>query len=201
MAVVGVLVALGTGAAHLWEVAPLLGWDAAALVFASWVWLSVGRLDPVETASHATRENPSRGSSDLVVVLAALGSLAAVAEVLVAAKGSSAGTKALMGALALASVAVSWVAVQTLFTLRYALLYYIAPVGGIDFNQHEPPRYTDFAYLAFTLGMTFQVSDTNLRNTRIRAAVLRHCLISYVFGSVILATTVNVIVSLTSGSG
>jgi uncharacterized membrane protein len=158
-------------------------------------------MDPVATAQHATRENPSRRASDIVVILAALASLAAVGAVLLAANGSSDRTKALLAGLALASVAVSWVTVQTVFTLNYALLYYTPPVGGIEFNQLEAPRYSDFAYLAFTLGMTFQVSDTNLQTTRIRSAVLRHCLISYVFGSVIVATTVNVVVSLTSSGG
>lgn len=201
MAVVGVVVALACGVAGSWELAPLAGWDAAALLFAVSVWLTVGRMDAQESAAHATRENPSRQASDVVVLLAAVASLAAVGAVLLAANGSSPQTKALLAGLALFSVAVSWVAVQTVFTLNYALLYYAEPVGGIEFNQSERPRYSDFAYVAFTLGMTFQVSDTNLQTTRIRSAVLRHCLISYVFGSVIVATTVNVVVSLTSGGG
>jgi uncharacterized membrane protein len=198
MAALGVLAALAMGLTGHWRLAPLIGWDAAALLFSSWVWLSVGPMNPTQTAQHSTRENPSSRVSDLVVVLAALASLAAVAEVLAAASGSSNTTKALLAGLGLASVAVSWITVQTLFTLRYALLYYRDPVGGIDFGQ-DRPRYSDFAYLAFTLGMTFQVSDTNITTPRMRVVVLRHCLLSYVFASVIVATTVNVIVSLTSG--
>ncbi|MFF1875947.1 DUF1345 domain-containing protein, partial [Kitasatospora herbaricolor] len=69
--------------------------------------------------------------------------------------------------------------------------------GGIDFNQKEAPQYSDFAYLSFTLGMTYQVSDTNIGNTTIRNTVLRHTLLSYLFGTVILATTVNLIAGLT----
>ena len=85
--------------------------------------------------------------------------------------------------------------VQTLFTVRYAGLYYStapragAAVGGIDFNQAEPPQYTDFAYLATSLGMTYQVSDTALKNHAIRAEALKHSLLSYLFGTVILAAT------------
>lgn len=201
MAALAVVVGAAVGLGGAWELAPLAGWDAAALFFSASVWISVGRLSPAQTAAHATRENPSRGASDLVVVLAAVVSLAAVAVVLISGNSSNTRTKVVLAVLALFSVAVSWVTVQTLFTLRYALLYYIEPVGGIDFNSEEQPRYADFGYFSFNLGMTYQVSDNALRSTRLRKAVLRHCLISYLFGSVILATTVNVVVSLTSSGG
>jgi uncharacterized membrane protein len=110
--------------------------------------------------------------------------------------------KAALAGLAILSVALSWLMLHTLFTLRYALLYYQdKPEGGVDFNQQEPPRYSDFAYLGFTLGMTFQVSDTDLQTTTIRATALRHALLSYLFGAIILATTINLIAGLGSGGG
>ena len=95
----------------------------------------------------------------------------------------------------MAAVVLGWFVIHTLFTLRYARLYH-STGGGVDFNQDEPPRYVDFAYVAFTIGMTFQVSDTDLKSTAIRATALRQALVSYLFGAVVLATTVNFIVSL-----
>jgi len=74
-------------------------------------------------------------------------------------------------------------------------------MAGSTFNQDTPPRYLDFAYLAFTIGMTFQVSDTDLETPSIRTTALRHALLSYLFGAVILATTINLISGLGSGSG
>jgi len=72
-----------------------------------------------------------------------------------------------------------------------------SPLGGIDFkNDGDPPDYQDFAYVAFTVGMTFQVSDTDVQARTIRRTVLRHALLSYLFGAVILAVTINVIASL-----
>jgi uncharacterized membrane protein len=59
-----------------------------------------------------------------------------------------------------------------------ASMYFAAPAGGNDFNSDSPPRYADFAYVSFTLGMTFQVSDTTLQNSRLRSVVLRHALLS-----------------------
>ncbi len=57
-----------------------------------------------------------------------------------------------------------------MYTTCYARLYYTGEDGGIDFNEDEPPTYIDFAYLAFTIGMTFQVSDTDLKTKAIRAS-------------------------------
>ena len=105
-------------------------------------------------------------------------------------------TKALLILLALAVVALSWVTVHTLYMLRYGDTYYGDPVGGIDFNDEEPPSYRDFAYVAFTIGMTFQVSDTSLTSKPMRRLALRHALLSFLFGSVILALTINVVASL-----
>lgn len=93
-------------------------------------------------------------------------------------------------------MAVSWLTVHTIFTLRYALLYYTEPEGGVDFNQQDRPTYRDFAYVAMTIGMTFQVSDTNLKSTEVRSTALRHALLSYLFGSIILAAAVNLVAGL-----
>ncbi len=89
----------------------------------------------------------------------------------------------------------SWLSVHTVFTLLYARLYYGDEVGGIDFNEPDPPNYVDFAYLAFTIGMTFQVSDTNLTAKVIRRRALQHALVSYLFGAVIIALAINIVAS------
>lgn len=196
MVVVGAVAAAVTGGFGSWAAAPVVGWVAAALLYTTWVWLVIGRMNAVDTASHAVREDPSSATSDLLVVVAAIASLGAVALVLVQARGSSDALRATYAGLAVAGVALSWLLVHTLFTLRYARLYYRDEVGGIDFNQAEDPQYTDFAYLAFGIGMTFQVADTDLRNHAIRTVVLRHTLLSYLFGSVILATTINLVIGL-----
>jgi uncharacterized membrane protein len=80
--------------------------------------------------------------------------------------------------------------------LRYARTYYARPLGDIDFNENDPPTYLDFAYLAFTIGMTFQVSDTNLTSKGIRRIALSHALLSYMFGAVIVGLVINVVSSL-----
>jgi uncharacterized membrane protein len=201
MVLAGLATAGAVGTAAGWEYAPLSGWDVAALVFDVWAWCAIGFFDSRRTAAHATREDPGRTVTDLIVTVAAVGSLAAVAIIVGQANSSSGATQDLLAGFAVLSVALSWFAVHTLFTLRYARLYFSGNPGGVDFNQQAEPRYLDFAYLGFTIGMTFQVSDTDLQSPAIRATALRHALLSYLFGAVILAATINLIASLGSGGG
>jgi uncharacterized membrane protein len=70
-------------------------------------------------------------------------------------------------------------------------MYYTAPVGGIDYHDNDQPDYIDLLYVALTIGMTFQVSDTDLQSRAIRHTAIRHALLSYVFGAVIIAITIN----------
>jgi uncharacterized membrane protein len=90
-------------------------------------------------------------------------------------------------------VFVSWTLVHTVFTLKYARRYCSGTAGGIDFNGTGAPDYPDFAYLAFTIGMTFQVSDTNIRSRPIRRTALRHAWLSFPLGAVIIATSINLV--------
>jgi uncharacterized membrane protein len=202
MLLAGLGAAAATGLAGRWVEAPAVGWGTASLTYVVWVWLVIGRLGPAQTRAHATAEDPSRNATDLLILAANVASLAAVAAVVVDSHSIGGGARLGGGLLALASVALSWMLVQTLFTLRYAELYYGTgrrggpDVGGISFNQERPPQYTDFAYVATSLGMTYQVSDTNLENHAIRAEALKHSLLSYLFGTVILATTINLVIGL-----
>jgi hypothetical protein len=91
---------------------------------------------------------------------------------------------------------VSMVFVHTVFTLKYACLYYSGRAGGIDFNEAEPPQYSDFAYLSFTIGMTFQVSDTNIESKQIRRTALRHAWLSFPLGVVIISASINLVAGL-----
>jgi uncharacterized membrane protein len=71
-----------------------------------------------------------------------------------------------------------WSTVYTVFTSPYARIYYRSEAGGIDFNEDDPPAYLDFAYSAFTIGMTFQVSDTDLGTEPISRIALGHAPLS-----------------------
>lgn len=188
-AAVAVLVAVLTA----WFYAPLAGWVTTCSLFLLLTWRRIWPMDADQTAQHAVAEDPTRAGADTILLLAAVASLGGVALVLV--KGSS--DKGLQQtvdvALTVASIVLSWAVVHTVYALRYAQQYYAGPDGGVTFHQDGPPRYSDFAYLAFTVGMTFQVSDTDITGTPIRQAVLKQALLSYLFGAVILASVINLV--------
>ena len=179
-----------------WQLGTLAGWDVAAGLYVVWTWATVWHRDPAATSRLALREDPGRAVADALLLVASVASVLAIGLVITAGRATGPGARDLHAGLAVASVALSWTVVQTVFTLRYARLYYSDPPGGIDFNQDTPPRFSDFAYLAFTVGMTFQVSDTQLRTSAFRAATLRQALLSYVLGAVILATAINLVAGL-----
>jgi uncharacterized membrane protein len=93
-------------------------------------------------------------------------------------------------------VVLSWALVNTVFALKYARLYYEGGDGGIDFKQDQPPTYSDFAYLAFTVGMSFAVSETEPVSTAVRKVALGHALMSYLFGTIVIAVAVNLVTNL-----
>ncbi len=178
-----------------WQVAVLAGWDTVAAVFVAWVvWMAYGR-DSAATAMLATREDDSRAAADALLVGACLASLAGVGVALVKASQERGVTEAAITALAVLTVVLSWAAVHAVFTLRYAHLYY-SERGGIDFNHGVEPDYHDFAYVALTIGMTYQVSDTDLTTKSIRRTVTRHALLSYIFGTFVVAMMINVVAGL-----
>lgn len=185
--------ALGEGAS--WSVAALGAADVAALFFVTSVWVTVAGADSAKTARLARAEDASRTAAEAVLLGAGTASLIAVAFTLGQASHVHAPTRGLLTGLALTSVALAWSSVHTVYALRYARLYYTPPDGGIDF-QGERPDYLDFAYLALTLGMTFQVSDTALTGKRVRRTALRHALTSYLFGTVIVAIAVSSVAAL-----
>ncbi|TPW70858.1 DUF1345 domain-containing protein [Schumannella sp. 10F1B-5-1] len=194
MAIVGIAVGVTVGILGDWTYAPVAGWVAAALTYVIAVWTVVLRFDAAATETHATREDPGIIPGELLVLTAAIASVVAV--VLLVLDTRTGGEQLAAAALGFASVALSWALIHTLYTLRYARIYYAHPVGGIDFNGNERPRYVDFAYVSFDLGMTYQISDTSLRTSQLRGVVLGHTLLSYAFGTLVLASTINLIVGL-----
>ena len=163
------------------------------MVLLAWILIEVMRLDPEQTSIHATTEDDSRVTAHLLLVSASSAALMGAAAAFVKASQTDGAGKLALTAAGVATVVVSWAVVHVVFTLRYAHEYYSDPAGGIDFKNDEPPDYQDFAYVAFTIGMTFQISDTDIQARLIRRTVLRHSLLAYVFGAVILAVTINVI--------
>lgn len=181
-----------------WQLALIAGWDTTALAFLATVWPIVLTSGPEATRRHAVRDDNTRSAAALLLVAASLGSLLAVAATLPTAAHQHGWREGALVGLAALTILVSWTVVNTIFLLRYADLHYRPHGRGIDFNgpPGEQPTYVDFAYVSFTIGMTYQVSDTDIRDPRIRRTIIVHGLLSYLFGVVIVAGAINVIAGL-----
>jgi uncharacterized membrane protein len=185
---IGLLGAIAVGVTAGWQYALAAGWIAVTLIYLP--------MSAEEIESFVQQQHPTRGPSETFVILASIASLVGVAYLLMApnVEGPDSVIAASVGFL---SVIGSWLTVNTVFALRYALDYYTEPVGGIEFNEDEKPTFADFAYVAFTVAVTYGVTDTALRNRQTRITGLKHSLISFLFGAVILAITIQVFGSLT----
>jgi uncharacterized membrane protein len=192
--------AAGLVTAMVWDLdlGPIVGWCVAASSALAWVWLIGWHQDAQGTERLAEEENRSR-STDLWVVLAAVASLAVVAVALQRSGGKDPVAVATV-LLSVLSVTLAWAMVNTVFTLKYARLYYLdEPAGqGFDFAMDTDPAYSDFAYLAFTVGMAYAPSETRPNHPNTRKVVLGHTLLSYLFGTGLIAVAVSLVTSLGS---
>jgi uncharacterized membrane protein len=165
-------------------------------VFVATGWLSLWSLSAADTRRNARREDFRTATEELLIVAVSLGALAGIGTLLVL---DDSATGEIAAALALAGVFLAWASVHLMYAARYAHLYYAGAedaAPGIDFNSDQQPTYRDFFYFSYNLGMTYQVSDTDVSSPRIRSVVLRHSLLSYIFGAVVLASTINLVASI-----
>ncbi|GGS91441.1 DUF1345 domain-containing protein [Nonomuraea spiralis] len=165
------------------------------LVFVVAGWAVMWPMDADATHRNVRREDFRPVAEELVVV--GVASCGLVAIVLLLLRGGP-DTGHVAAATALCGVFMAWAALHLMYATRYAYAYYTG-AGGIDFNSEQPPAYRDFFYFSYNLGMTYQVSDTSVSSSAIRAVVLRHTLLSYVFGTGILATAINLVAGMITG--
>jgi uncharacterized membrane protein len=183
----------------------LIVWIAVALSIIILDWIIILRAHPRDIRKLASLEDSSRYLIFLFVMTASFVSLVAMYLLLKSTKGQSEETVSAYIFLAMGAVVVSWWMVHTVYTMRYAHLFYAAESGtngtkaGLEFPKDiKDPDYLDFVYFSFVIGMTFQVSDVQITSRRIRRIVWAHGLISFAFNTAIVALSINVISGLVS---
>ncbi|MFE3947328.1 DUF1345 domain-containing protein [Streptomyces sp. NPDC059118] len=195
-AVVGAVIGVLSGLLSNGPLGVLAGIAAAETIFVVTGWLVLWPMDAATTHHNVRREEFRPVVEELVVVAAALCGLVGIVVLLLVGHSDLSHAAA---ATALCGVFMAWASLHLMYATRYAYLYYLPSEGGIDFNSQDPPKYVDFLYFSYNLGMTYQVSDTGVSSSTIRAVALRHCLLSYVFGASILATTINLVTGIVTG--
>ncbi|WP_158828210.1 DUF1345 domain-containing protein [Mucilaginibacter lacusdianchii] len=184
----------------------LITWMCFAFSLIVLQWLVILFSHPKDMGHLAGIEDSSRTFIFLFVVAASLISLLAIVFLLKSGKDASASDISRHVFLTTGSVITSWWLVHTVFTLRYAHIYYdtttdqggVKPACGLQFPAEPEPDYMDFVYFSFVIGMTFQVSDVEISSRRMRRLAWMHGLISFAFNTAIVALSINIISGLVS---
>ncbi|MFJ4221896.1 DUF1345 domain-containing protein [Curtobacterium luteum] len=196
--IVGLVVASAAVVLGVPDLALLLGWVVAAAVFLAWSWSRAWPADPDTTRSLARHEDRSRKLVDSLIITATLLSVVLVVFALLRSQqkdpvGSAAAVLAVVGVVA------AWALVNTVFAFKYARMYYIDDRHRFDFDQDEEPAYSDFAFTAFSIGMSYSASSITKSSTPSRRVAMGHALLSYFFGTFVVAVAINLVTSLTQG--
>ncbi len=177
----------------------ILTWISYAFSILTISWILMLTLHPAEVRERAKLEDSSITLIFLFIITSAFVSLFAVVILLQSSKGQSEKQVTEHVILTIASVVISWWLTHTVFTLRYAHLFYAekdenGEFGyGLEFPKEPNPDYMDFVYFSFIIGMTFQVSDVEISSRKIRRLAWVHSILSFVFNTVIVALSINII--------
>jgi len=172
-------------------------WNAFSIAVLALVWTRILSAKPRESLKTAKLQDSSQKTIFAFVVMAACISIFAVGYLLRHGRNE----ERLLGMIVLAfgTLLGSWFLVHTLFALHYAHIFYGDDPntqgyrGGLEFPGDAMPDYLDFAYFSFVVGMTCQVSDVQVCSRRLRRLTLVHGMLSFVFNTVILALSINVV--------
>ena len=198
----GIIVFFATRADFSSIVCFMFSWIAFAISNVAFSWIFIISFHPRDVKVFANKEDSSGRFIFFFVVVAAFISLVAIILLLQSMPDTSKQGLRFHIVLAFSSVFCSWILIHTLFTLRYAHLFYkqktivhgqqqaVLPLG---FPSENDPDYLDFAYFSFVIGMTFQVSDVTINSREIRRLALLHGFLAFIYNTVIVAFSINIV--------
>lgn len=178
-----------------WGDAAAMGFDFAAAVFIVSLYPLLNDSSAAQLRVHAQANNANRVLVLLITTLVMFAVMAAMTGELPQAKD---GDKLAMAKL-IGTLLLTWLFANLVYTLHYAHYYYATDpekggdVGGLDFPGTKVPDYKDFAYFAFTVGMTFQTSDVAIRARPLRHVALLHSFVAFVFNIGVIAFVINAV--------
>lgn len=187
-------------AALLAVLIPMLGLGRGTMAaFDGGALLFLATIAPLFAHGEAERMRAAADANDAnrAVLLGFSGTILLVVLVAVA-KELQGKSDAVAIAMSVGTLILAWLFSNIIYTLHYAHLYYSdgadgGDAKGLDFPSCDEPDYWDFAYFAFTLGMTFQTSDVEITSGQVRRVALGQCLAAFVFNMGVLAFTINIL--------
>jgi uncharacterized membrane protein len=177
-----------------WRMGTMIGFDVAAILFLLSI-IGLFRSGNAQSMRDAAKRNDANRAMLLVITAVVM----LVILIAVAAELSQRAASDPLGVtLIIATLALAWAFSNMIYALHYAHIFYTAGAaggdsGGVSFPGTKEPDYWDFTYFAFTLGMTFQTSDTDIEDRSIRKIATLHSLAAFVFNIGVLAFTINVL--------
>lgn len=177
----------------------MIGWDTFSLcmIIMSWITFSITTSQQIREQSSV--QDSSRTLIFIIILVSTCASFLAVLLLMIT-KQESQNAETLHLIIAISGMILSWFLIHTIFTLRYAHIFYgddlknpKVHAAGLEFPDDKKPDYFDFAYFAFVLGMTFQVSDVEITSKRLRRLAMWHGLLSFGFNTIMIALTINLI--------
>jgi uncharacterized membrane protein len=176
---------------------PLVAWCTAGVLALVWVWRICWPQDAAGTERLAREESSTRITDDAIIAACLVSIVAVIVAVVQANSRSNDAISVALVILSVLGTIVAWALVNTVYAFKYARLYFVDHhEGGFDFRQTTPPTYSDFAYLSFTIAMSYGVSETEPTNSHTRRKALLHALLSYFFGTVLIAVAINLVTGL-----
>lgn len=177
----------------------MIGWDTFSLFMVVFGWITFFKTNADKIRAQAKVQDENRVVIFIIILIATLAGMTAVI-LLIITKTEGKSESEYKIPIAVAGMLLSWLLIHTTFTLRYAHIFYgnheekpDTHAGGLEFPKEDKPDYLDFAYFSFNVGMTFQVSDVEVTSKRLRKLVLLHSLISFIFATIMIALTINLI--------
>jgi len=175
-------------------------WDIFSLTYLVSSWIVLAKRSVPEIRLLAKKDDGSAVFVFLLILISSFASMFAVLFLMVAHKNAN-NKDDLYLPVAVAGMLLSWLMVHSIYAFHYAHMYYdddeknpYKDAFGLEFPEKDPePNYIDFAYFAFVIGCTFQVSDVEISSPKIRRVVLFHGLLSFALNTFVVALTINLI--------
>jgi uncharacterized membrane protein len=202
-ALVGVILVFALPSHWTWIFRVLIGWNGAMFVLVPLTYIWMRKLDARQLRAKYREEDPTAPLILLVTVIGALLSVLAIVALLSTAKQVPSAARVAHLILATMTIVNSWALVHTMFTIRYADMFYSVPDGEppvLSFPDTAEPLFWDFVYFSFTIGVACQTADVSTRHTDVRRIVTIHSVISFVFNLAVLGFALNVSAGLLNGN-
>lgn len=179
----------------------LVCWNCGVALFLGLIFVWMTGLSAEQICDRYIEEDETGPIILVVVTIAALFSLVAIVEPLATLKQVAGAARAAHFALAALTLVNSWLLVPTMFTTRYADMFYSTAENDrpLRFPETSMPVFWDFIYFSFTIAAACQTADVATLRADMRKVVIAHTVISFLFNASILGFAINVTAGLIGG--